>query len=90
MNVRPPELQKYGAFLDAQPTLVHITFQYCLCLIMVEAGKMHLVETLPGHDGTVCTFETATGDIFSIAHPQISRDQEAALIKILKSKLNLV
>ena len=89
MTDLPPELQKYAAFLDAQPELVRIIFQYCLCLIMVEAGKMQLVETLPDNSGAICTFETVAGDTFSIAQPQISKEQEAALVQMLKSKLDV-
>ena len=85
----PPELQKYAAFLDAQPELVRETFQYCLCLILVEAGKMQLVETVPDNSGIICTFETVAGDRFSIIQPQINKEQETALIQMLKSKLDV-
>lgn len=85
----PAELRKYAAFLDAQTELVRETFQYCLCLILVETGKMQLVETVPDNSGIICTFETVTGDRFSIAQPQINKEQEAALINMLKNKLDV-
>ena len=66
----PPELAHLAAFLDAQPGPVQVAFQYCLCLIMVEAGKMELIETIPGESGTLCTFRTVAGDVFSIASNQ--------------------
>jgi hypothetical protein len=47
--------------LDAQPAPVRGTFNYCLALMTVEAGKVHLVETVPDESGEVCTFETVTG-----------------------------
>ena len=50
---------------------------------MVEADKMELIETLPSESRTLCTFRTVAGDVFSIAKPAISKEQEAALIEQL-------
>jgi hypothetical protein len=55
--------------------------------MMVEAGKMRLVETLPGERATVCVFESSAGEVFSVARPMMSREQEAALIEVLRDIL---
>jgi hypothetical protein len=49
----PPELSTFAALLDAQPEPVRAAFNYCLALMMVEAGKAHLVETPPGETGVI-------------------------------------
>ena len=49
---------------------------------MVEAGKMHLVE-----NGEIYVFETVARVKFSVTKPAISRDQEAALIDMLREIL---
>jgi hypothetical protein len=54
---------------------------------MVEAGKMRLVEKVPGENGTVCVFATTSGDHFSVTRPAMSREQEAALIDLLREIL---
>ena len=88
MTDLPPELKEFAAFLDAQPAGVQPIFRYCLSLMMVEAGKMKLVRTAPGDEGAVCTFETVAGDVFSLAKPPLSLEQEAALIEQLRDILN--
>jgi hypothetical protein len=84
MNNLPPQLQQFASFLDAQPGNIQVAFQYCIALLMVEAGKAKLVSTEPSENGAVCTFETIAGDIFSINRPVISEDEEAVLIEQLK------
>jgi hypothetical protein len=84
MNNLPPELQQFAALLDAQPGPVQIIFQYCLCLLMEEVGKMRLVETIPGESGPYCVFETIAGDTFSVTKPPISKETEAALVERLR------
>jgi hypothetical protein len=60
---------------------------------MVEAGVMRLVEKVPGEHGKVCVFascrdgKTTTGERFSLVKPALSRDQEAALIDMLREIL---
>jgi hypothetical protein len=54
MTTLPPELAAFSYLLDAQPAPVRDAFHYCLCLLMVEAGKMRLVEKVPGEHGRVC------------------------------------
>ena len=41
-----------------QPPHVQDAFNYCLCLLMVQAGKMRLEKKVPGETGRVCVFET--------------------------------
>lgn len=84
----PPELAQFAAFLDAQPSHIQGIFQYCLCLLMVEAGKMRLVEIVPGEAGPLLTFETVAGDRFSIVKPPITQEVEAALIEQLRDILD--
>jgi hypothetical protein len=87
MPTLPPELAAFSYLLDAQPAPVRDAFHYCLCLLMVEAGKMRLVEKLPGENGEICLFETAARVKFSVTRPVLSRDQEAALIDVLREIL---
>jgi hypothetical protein len=78
MSNLPPELQQFASLLDAQPGPVQVALQYATCLLMVEAGKMWLVETVPGVNGLYCVFETTVGDRFSVTKPPISKETEAA------------
>jgi guanyl-specific ribonuclease Sa len=64
-----PELAAFASLLDAQPAPVRAMFNYCLASLMVEAGKARLVETVPGENGPVCTFETITGEQLSLSAP---------------------
>jgi hypothetical protein len=86
MTNLPPQLQQLAALLDTQPAPVQVAFQYCLCLIMVEAGKLRLAETVPSENGATCIFETLTGDIFtfSVTKPPISKEIETAVIEQLR------
>jgi hypothetical protein len=88
MNYLPPELQQFAAFLDAQPSTVQVAFQYALCLLMVEAGKMRLVEIVPSESGATCIFETTAGDTFSVTRPPIDKETEAALVEQLREVLD--
>ncbi len=83
----PPGLAAFASLLDAQPAPARDAFNYCLALMMVEAGKARLVETVPGESGEVCTFKTVTGDTFSLARPPMSEEQEAGVIATLRDIL---
>ena len=56
MTELPPELAAFAPLLASQPTPVREAFQYCLCLMMVENGKMHQIEILPGESTPVVRF----------------------------------
>jgi hypothetical protein len=88
MSNLPPELQQFAALLDAQPGPVQVAFQYAMCLLMVESGKMRLVETVPGENGPYCVFETIAGDTFSVTKPPIDKEAEAALVEQLRAILD--
>ena len=60
-----------------QPEPARGAFNYCLALMMVEAGKAKLIETRPGEAGTICVFESSAGDVFSLARPAMSAEREA-------------
>jgi hypothetical protein len=87
MTTLPPELAAFEYLLDAQPAPMRDAFHYCLCLLMVEAGKMRLVEKVRAEHGQICVFETVARRKFSVARPTLSRDQEAALIDVLREIL---
>ena len=87
MENLPPELQMFGAYIDAQPQPVREAFQYCLCLMMVESGGMKLVRTLPSDEGELCYFETSIGEAFTIPRPAITAEQEAGVINMLREIL---
>ena len=52
--------------------------------MMVEAGKARLVETGPGENGLVCTFESSAGEQFSLARPAMSEEVEAEVREMLE------
>ena len=60
---------------------------------MLMAGKMRLVEKVPGERGEICVFapcrdgKTAARVKYSVTRPALSRDQEAALIDVLREIL---
>jgi hypothetical protein len=54
---------------------------------MVQSGKMRLVEKVPGEHGRVCVFETTVGERFSMVKPAIGKEQELALIDVLREIL---
>jgi hypothetical protein len=87
MNDLPPELAGFASLLDAQPQPVREIFQYCLCLMMVEAGKMRLVGTVPGEASPICIFESTAGESFSVARPPMSQEEEAEVIAMLREIL---
>jgi hypothetical protein len=87
MTTLPPELAAFSYLLDTQPAPVRDAFHYCLCLLMVEAGKMRLVEKVPGENGEIYVFETVARVKFNVTRPALSRDQEAALIDVLREIL---
>jgi hypothetical protein len=66
---------------------VRQAFNYCLALMMVEAGKAHVIETLPGEAGQVCTFETVAGEQFSPARPALGEEAEAEVRDIVREIL---
>jgi hypothetical protein len=73
-----------GSLIDAQPEPVRGMFNYCLAFAMVELGRGRLVGTTPGEAGPICTFETITGEHFSIARPPMSEQQEKRVIRELR------
>jgi hypothetical protein len=70
----PTSLATFAALLDAQPEPVRQAFNYCLALMMVEAGKARLIETLPGEAGQVCVFPRR-GSLATCAAPQVQAGQ---------------
>jgi hypothetical protein len=54
MTTLSPELAAFSDLLDAQPAPVRDAFQYCLRVLMAQAGVMRLVEKVPGENGVVC------------------------------------
>ena len=87
MTDLPPELEGFASLLDAQPQPVREVFQYCLCLMMVEAGKMRLVDTVPGEASPISVFGLAAGETFSVARPPMSQEEEAGVIAMLREIL---
>ncbi|MBE7553147.1 MAG: hypothetical protein HS126_18900 [Anaerolineales bacterium] len=86
----PPELRQFATLLDAQPGPIQSAFQYALCLLMVESGKIRLVETLPGENGATCIFETLTEESFTfgVTKPPVSPEAEAMLVEQLRAILD--
>jgi len=88
MSDLPPELQQFASFLDAQPGPVQVAFQYCLALSMVEYGQAEHIKTGPSENGAMVTFKTTAGDVFTVIKPQITPEQEAAIIEQLRDILD--
>jgi hypothetical protein len=44
MTDLPPELAMFAPLLDVQPAMFRDAFNYCLAMLMVEAGKARLVR----------------------------------------------
>lgn len=87
MDELPPELAGSAAFLDAQPQPVQEIFQYCLCLMMPHAGKMRLIETLPGEASAIRVLESIAGESFSVTRPPMSQEEEVEVIAVLREIL---
>ena len=58
----------------------------CACS-WTKPVRCRLVEKVPGEHGEVCVFETVTWHKFSMVKPALNRDQEAALIDVLREIL---
>ena len=87
MNELPAELQMFSALLDGQPLPVREAFQYCLCLMMVESGKMELIDTTPGDNQVLYHFKTIDGEAFTVSHPGITPEQETEVMELLREIL---
>lgn len=87
MDELPPELEAFAALLDTQTGPVREAFAYCLCLMMVEAGKMRLLETVVGEEVPIYVFESAAGEAFGVPRPAMSQEAEAELIATLRDIL---
>ena len=80
----PPSLEGLASFVDAQAEKVRDIYKYGLCLMMVEAGVMELVETFAGDEGVVCVFRSSAGELSSIARPNTSQELDMQLVTELK------
>ena len=83
----PPEFEMLSLLIDGQAPPIREAFHYCLCLMMVETGKMKLIGTIPGDSNQLCLFETAVGEQFSIPRPALSPEQEAGILETLREIL---
>ncbi len=70
--------------LGLEPAATQSAFAYCLCLLMVEAGRMRLVAKTPGDDGPLCHFHSADGEVFLVPEPTLTAAQLAQLKAILR------
>jgi len=75
MNYLPPELQKFNVFLDALPRLEQVVFLYCV--LMCEAGKLHMRNIVPGADWSMVFFETLAGKRFHVIKLLSTETQQA-------------
>ena len=80
----PPELEGYEEFLNGQPEDAQSTFHYSLCLMMVEEGKMALVDRQSGEDGVICVFRSGSGEEFRVVRPDIGDEDDALILRALK------
>ena len=88
INSLPPEFEMLSMLIDGQAPPIREAFHYCLCLMMVETGKMKLIGTIPGDSNQLCLFETAVGEQFSIPRPALSPGEEASLMEALREILD--
>jgi hypothetical protein len=88
MKEVPPQLEAFASLIAAHPAAVQDDFAYCLCLLMVVAGTMRLVEIMPDAASSRWLFETTSGEIFSARRPFMSEEQESEVITKLANILN--
>ena len=86
-NSLPPEFEMLSVLIDGQAPPIREAFHYCLCLMMVETGKMKLIGTIPGDSSQLCLFETITGEQFSIPKPPVSNEEEREIMEVLRDIL---
>ena len=79
-----PALLAIAHQLGLEPAVTQVAFAYCLCLLMVEAGRMRLVSKTPGDDGPLCHFHSADGEVFVIPEPALTAAQLSQLKTILR------
>jgi hypothetical protein len=72
----PPKSAQRLSLFEVQPGPIQALVQYCLALVMVETGKTKLTNMRPGDTGSLCTFETATGEYLSLTNPPLDNEQE--------------
>ena len=70
--------------LGLEPAATQAAFNYCLCLLMVEAGRMRLVAKTAGDDGPLCHFHSADGEVFLVPEPALTTAQLTQLKTILR------
>jgi hypothetical protein len=44
---------------------------------------MQLVESVPGEDASISVFESSAGEQYSVERPQMSPEEESAVIDVL-------
>ena len=81
----PPEMDLFGALLEAQPNHIQEVFKYCACRAMVEAGLVRVIKTTPGECGPVLVIELTSGNRLRIARPPISEKDEAVIVEQLRN-----
>jgi hypothetical protein len=81
------DISDIADLLRAQPKPIRDAFYYWLCLMMVEAGKMELVETMPGEEGPICVFRSAAGESIVLPKPALDGQQQEAAVKQLRDAL---
>ena len=86
-NGLPPELAGFAAMVDAQPPSVRQLFQYGLCLMMVEAGKMARIETITADEAELIVFQSVIGETVALASPPLSLAVETTFIALLRQIL---
>lgn len=86
-NELPPELAGFAAMVDAQPLSVRQLFQYGLCLMMVEAGKMVRAHTVTADDAELTEFQSVTGETIVLPRPSLSPEEETTFITLLRQIL---
>jgi hypothetical protein len=79
-----PALVAIAHRLGLEPAVTQVAFAYCLCLLMVEAGRMRLVSKTPGDDGPLCHFLSADREVFVIPEPALTAAQLTQLKTILR------
>ena len=72
------------AIIDSQPQPVRETFEYCSAMMLVDVGRMQLVEKFPGDDGTICVFEKLAGDKIAVKRPIMSEEKEAEILEAME------
>jgi hypothetical protein len=91
MPTLPSDLAAFATLLDGQPALVRDNFNYCLCLMMVEADWPELLQIVPGMGRSKgnCRHPLRAAEKYALAGPPLSQQQNVEMIEMVRELCKL-